>query len=649
MADHSDLGFVPATSDHSDLGFVPAGAAPAAQPTFFDRAVDAVHNFASGVGEQVNPIAILKGARDAAANVVYHPIDTVNALGQAQGQVGQKAVDSFKSGDYATGVRHAINWLLPVIGPQIDALSDEMATNPAHALGSAAGLGLTMAAPDSPVIQNAASKLRPAAVVPKFVNPNPVTAAAVDFGRANDIPVSAATATGNKFVAGVQHAADYSPIGSVVAQNAKAAEAKAFTRVGNEIADRVYPQSVVPETAGAAVADRLDKEIASLRTAADSEYNQFRTAADDPKNLVKVPNGAPVNVKGGVLDAQGNPVITTVQPTNQIPMAVDMRAIKDNLAPLYQEMEQWMPISARNSSEGWAAVKGIVEGPDYMPATAAEKGLSGLKAMAREAISPDLRNVSQGIGANAAGQLQAAIDQAAAKAGPEVLEALKAGRAAHAEKMQVADVMQKLRDEPVQLFNQATFAGDAGIDQLRQASKIAPAEMPMVGRAYLEKLLGTATAEGGFDKAGNVATQWQKLGPETKKILFKNPMVVQDLDNFFTLAKRAADNPNPSGSATLASVVGGLGYMFKDPITGVPMVLGAGVLSKLLHSPRAVEALTNGLKVSTANKAAATIAANRILKVAGSAVQPLPSTPAAAAQANPSPQTALPELAALQQ
>jgi hypothetical protein len=591
--------------DPSQVQAMPA--APAAPQSWLDRTIQAVKDYGAGIGEQINPVTMLSGARDTAYNAVTSPVQTVKALGQAQGAVGQKAIQSFQSGDYLSGLRHAIGYMLPLIGPQIDAMGDEMATNPAHALGSATGFGLAMAAPDSPVVKSALQSLPAMPVIPKYRNPNAVQAAAVDYARGEGIPISAATATGNKFVQGVQKLADYSPIGSVIGENAKAAEAAGFTRVGGKLADQVYPTPMVPETAGAKVGARFDDTISGLRQDADSAYGDFRVAAQDPKNAISVPSGPPT--------ANG------AQPMQDMAMPVDVRALKQNLQPKFDDM-QWMPVADRNSSAGYTAIKKILEGPDFIPATSAEMGLGGLKSLARDAASPDLRNVSQGIGADAAGQLQGAIDQAAAKAGPDVLKALQDGRALHAEKMGTADVMDKLRDEPVQLFNQATFAQDAGVDQLREVAKIAPAEMPMLGRAYLDKLLGMATAEGGFDKAGTLASQWQNLGPATKKILFKNPMLVQNLDKFFSAAKQASLNPNPSGSALTGAIAGGVTYAFHDPVHGVPMIIGEGPLSKLLHSPAGVDALTAGLKVPVANKAAASMAAARILKIAGDAAQP---------------------------
>lgn len=116
---------------------------------WLDHTIQAVKNFGSGLGEQINPLNMLAGARDAAAAAVYHPIDTARTILDKQGEPLDKAKDSFSHGDYISGVRHAIGYMLPIIGPSIDAMGDDAASgNVAHALGSATGFGLTMAAPE---------------------------------------------------------------------------------------------------------------------------------------------------------------------------------------------------------------------------------------------------------------------------------------------------------------------------------------------------------------------------------------------------------------------------------------------------------------------------------------------------------------------
>lgn len=223
-------------------------------------------------------------------------------------------------------------------------------------------------------------------------------------------------------------------------------------------------------------------------------------------------------------------------------------------------------------------------------------------------------------------------------AGAEALGALNRGRAATVAKYEargVLDELPKKGAEPRQVFDAATWANDAGIERLRRLAAQAPEAMPRLGRAYLEDVLGTQTVEG-LKKGAGMFAKWEKLGPETKKLLFKNPALIQDLDRFFRLAKRAADNPNPSGSALVGSMVAGVGYAFTDPVHGVPLLIGAGALSKLLHSPAALRALSEGLTVPLGKGAASVLAAMDISRVAGQYAKPAApaeTSPAAAAAA----------------
>lgn len=97
-------------------------------------------------------------------------------------------------------------------------------------------------------------------------------------------------------------------------------------------------------------------------------------------------------------------------------------------------------------------------------------------------------------------------------------EALEAGRKATIAKYAAAHVLERLNAEPVRAYGQMTAAGDAAIEQLRDIAKQAPGELPKIGRAFLDGLLGNATENGGFQHAAAIALNWEKLGAETKRL-----------------------------------------------------------------------------------------------------------------------------------
>jgi hypothetical protein len=238
-------------------------------------------------------------------------------------------------------------------------------------------------------------------------------------------------------------------------------------------------------------------------------------------------------------------------------------------------------------AEGRAAVAldALVSGPDAVPLSVADSALSELKSLARGAEMPQLRSRGQGIAAKAVKELDAAVQAKAQSAG--VLDDLRAGRDATIEKWTVAETRDALRDEPVAVFNSLTMARDAGIDRLRAVARIAPQDMPKVGRAYIEGLLDTATAEGGFQRAQGLMAQWQKLGPETKKILFPNASHRNDLDGFFMLAKKIGENPNPSGTARVLTAL------------NAAMFVPTYVLARAFYSPKFMKMITAGVKTGS--------------------------------------------------
>jgi hypothetical protein len=218
------------------------------------------------------------------------------------------------------------------------------------------------------------------------------------------------------------------------------------------------------------------------------------------------------------------------------------------------------------------------------------------------------------------------VRQTAADAGPEALQALEAGRKATVAKYGAADVLESLRAEPVKVHGQLTAPKDGAIAQLRTVAQQAPAELPKIGRAVLDDLMGKATSEGGFSHAEKVAADWARLGPETKRLLYKDPGYIKDLDDFFHLAKLTAKNSNPSGTAHTLLVASEGGLLITNPAVGVPTTIGLGVMSKLLHSKAGVRLLTKGFRIPVGNKVAAAAWSAELVKAAPGLDGLLPAT-----------------------
>lgn len=558
---------------------------------------------------------------------------------------------------------------------------------------------------------------------------NAVDQAANAFGAAHDVPIDAATATGNRFVRGVQKVAGESMLGAPAAERAQAAQTDALRRVAGELKTNTHPEYASPETAGEAIAGRegaIRGLIGELDANAQKAYGKLREFEADPKLSERVhtaPVGSrtfeairsklaagledgqaptvaelrgmrqiaielesqpftkfllrnPERGKGGttlehvegtggagasvyhdILDVapgtssmtrdemlhgvlraledgewtnagrgalevarqrlrQGyvgpnvDETIPILGTQERIGLPVNLRQAKQILTPLYERLmrEKEIVPPMGDKAQALLALHRMMGGPDVAPASVVDGVLSDLKAMARTDV-PELRSTGQGAVAQAIKVLEPPFQEAIRRGGPGATRALEEGRGSVQAKYWAGDVLRQLvgddanRLEPVKAFRKLVAPEDAGIALLRKVREIAPARVPELARAYLEDLLTTATQGGGFEKAATVQNDWNRLGPQTKQILFGDQAAA--IGEFLHLAKRIAENPNTSGTALTQAKVGELmvpigAIAVGHPGGAVASLAGSltmGGIAKLLYSPKGVKLLTRGLEL----------------------------------------------------
>jgi hypothetical protein len=263
------------------------------------------------------------------------------------------------------------------------------------------------------------------------------------------------------------------------------------------------------------------------------------------------------------------------------------------LRPLYERLKRESELVPLMGDKGRAltALDRLINGPDVASVSIVDAALGDLKALARADI-PELRTQGQGVAAKAVQELHAAVDQAVQRA-PGAADALDEGRSMTRAKYDAGAVLEQLDSrEPVAIYRRAMAPKDAGIDFLRQLNEKAPAEVPKLARAYLDDLIQTATSEGGFGHTDKLYADWQRLGPETKRVLFPDPDHLRELENYFQLAKQVGRVMNPSGTALSLNAT---------KIGTMPLNY---VLGKLFYSPAGVRLLSEGLRIPTRNRAA---------------------------------------------
>lgn len=176
---------------------------------------------------------------------------------------------------------------------------------------------------------------------------------------------------------------------------------------------------------------------------------------------------------------------------------------------------------------------------------------------------------------------------------------------------------------PEALFTTLTAARDANIGILREIPR---GQLPEVGRALLDQMFTSATAQSGFRREAGLYAQWQKLGPQTKAMLFPNPQVRQNLDNFFLYAQKSAEDLNRSGSGYMGLIGAQVLALPVAGVQGLALMLPPYVLSEMLYSPKAMSVLRTMTQRQPKSGARSAAAAQQLARMFGGTVSP--ATPA---------------------
>lgn len=563
----------------------------------------ALGRFASGAGEMLNPVTMVKGLYQAVTN----PIDTAVGIYDQQGQQFDKAVQSAREGRYSEMVGHGAAAFVPVVGPLAADIGEQAGRGDvAGAAGRLAGGALAWQAP------KLAKKL-PAGV--KVGGSSTPEAELAKWGLDQGIPVDVASATANPIPRAAQQIATRTTVtGSMVGTKAAKARQAGLATVGEQLAAKGYAPAASKESAGAAARAGVETSLRGFDDTANQSYGKLRQleGSSAPQSVATGTKTSTIQTATDAVDAAGNPVtqstrvVGPVMATLKAP--VDLRPMRPELKPILDRLNRKKELTGQlMGDEGRAAVAldRLVNGDDFAGLVDVDAALGDLKSMARGAAMPELRSGGQSIAAAAVSRLSKAVDAAAEALGPEAVDALKTGRLATRQKYAAADVLDALKSEPVKTANAAAAPADTAVMHLRDLQRFAPESLPQVGKAVVSDLLTEAAKDGGFNVTASIANKWQKLGPETKSLLFKDPAYIKDLDRFFQLGKKVSENANPSGSAFVGALTA-QGYMFIDPVTLTSYQLAGGALAKALNSPKLTRLLVEGTAIPLRAKAAAT-------------------------------------------
>jgi hypothetical protein len=567
-----------------------------------------VGKFAGAVWDKVNPVEGVRGLYQAATS----PLETGSAILQAHKNLGSRAVDDYQRGDYVNAAIRGLGSLVPLVGPDVvQSYEDLEAGNQAEALGGLAGtlLGMT-------TLPNRAQRLGSRWVgVPGMDALPPAQRAGVDFLRQRGVQMPAAVLGGGKLPAAAQALGGVSPAGAYLAPKMERATEAGLSRVAKDLGKETHPTSLTPIAAGESAMGALSKKAGQQEKIAARHYEIFNAAAQDPRYTRTVTQR---------VDAKGNPIEADVS------IPVDTQPFRAAAKDLYDHMQALTSSAARHSSNAYAALSGLMSQERYIPAAAAEEILSVLKADARTATGRDAGRLKFLIS-----KFQPVVDNALLNADPSLLRAVQKGRQWTAKQKVTERVHQQLtgvsktpvegaqirEPEPVNAYRRITQEGDTRAKLLERIGKLAPKELPKVGRAYVEDILQTWRDTGESLPTQGVATKmwndWHKLGDEAKKKLFPLPHVRENWDHFFEGVRRIAANPNPSGTATTTMSLGQFGtaaglYAAGSPVWATLSLIGPSAVAALMYTPRGAALMRKGFRIPAGNIAAATAWSNQV-------------------------------------
>jgi hypothetical protein len=286
-----------------------AGQADAGQPDAFASIVNGITDFFSGANATGNPLSgqNLQGN----ANLVAHPVDTPKAMLGSQGDLAIAAKNSFKEGKYLDGVRHAVAYMIPMLGPQIDQAGNKAGNGQImRGLGEAAGIAV-------PAALGAKSAIAPeASVIPAKTAPVPAAQVAQDLYRTALRPrVDSTISDVHEMVGtGLNHSLPVSEEG-----------AAKLNGLIQDLSDRIQAKTKAAADAGisvdpAAIAQRVDQLEPSQRLQVNPKRDLAAIEASKQEFLGQ--HTPPAPRPSGLVDASGNPIEAPVS-TGPTPIPAD--------------------------------------------------------------------------------------------------------------------------------------------------------------------------------------------------------------------------------------------------------------------------------------------------------------------------------------
>lgn len=417
---------------------------------------------------------------------------------------------------------------------------------------------------------------------------NPVEQAAVDYALSKGAPVDVANASGNGFMGAAKTILQKQPLSAGIAGQFGRSQIDWMRNKASSLAASVSPAGPKTRlTAGLNIEQEVAAKLNSYRAAATAAYdNLFQTAEANPQN---VQVGWKPDLSAGPLAPQMIPDMQDVAgPTNT-------GAVKAAAQPILDELEKTIPMAQQQMSPSISLLRQIISRPDYVDLRTAVTDNSAIQNVARNETIPQIRTQAQRIASTLVGPYRDAIDDAAQTLGAPAMQSLQDGRAATIAKYDLGKVIPRgMRGKQVQIVQLMTAGDDSSVPILRKLQAHVPGSVPGIARATIESIFDHATEEGGFSKVDGALNKWNKLGDETKQILF-GPNVTDEVTNLLMFAKNAAKDANPSGSAGVALVA----LLMHDPMAAIGAMVGSRAMARGLFNTNVARSVRQTGRIPT--------------------------------------------------
>jgi hypothetical protein len=284
---------------------------------------------------------------------------------------------------------------------------------------------------------------------------------------------------------------------------------------------------------------------------------------------------------------------------------VNLDTVRAQLKPIFNDLNRTLSTGQKQYSPAWSALQDVMgNGQSQMPAMDFDKFLSAVKSISRDGNSPLLSTQSQRLAKQVIASGEKSFQDAISDAGPNVADKLNRARTAVKEYYNTSDFLNDLQTEPAALYSNLTAGGDRVADTLKYLKQKSPAATDTVARTFLNEMMDKATREGGWGRSAGVSADWNRMGPQTKALLY-GPELTKSLDNFFRAAKTltpAMGSPTADRLTALASygdIGAAIGEFAIGASTGHPLIGAAGAAATLART-RAYPALLASLSFKPA-------------------------------------------------